>query len=60
MNRVLIEVSVNLEMKGFGIIKLVLEARKLCGTDAEEEEEDWECTTAFFMCVSKCTSYIFL
>lgn len=40
MNRVLIEVSVNLEMKGFGIIKLVLEARKLCGTDAEEEEED--------------------
>lgn len=40
MNGVLIEVSVNLEMKGFDIIKLFLEAGKLCGADAEEEEED--------------------
>lgn len=50
-----------MKLKGFDIIKLLLEARKLCGTDRKEEEEDWECTTPFFLiCKHKCSFCIFI
>lgn len=61
INSILIEVSVNMKLKGFDIIKLLLETRKLCGTDRKEEEEDWECTTPFFLiCKHKCSFCIFI